>query len=77
MLPPRDELRRELELDGPTLAFAGRLTSQKALDVALVAVAAVPGIALVLLGDGPERPGLERLAAELGLDGRVRFLGGR
>ena len=76
VLPPRDELRRALELDGPTLAFAGRLTSQKALDVALVAVAAVPGIALVLLGDGPERPGLERLAAELGLDGRVRFLGG-
>ena len=44
-------------LDGPTLAFAGRLTSQKALDVALVAVAAVPGIALVLLGDGPGAAG--------------------
>ena len=30
---------RELGLDGPTLAFAGRLTAQKSLDVALVAVA--------------------------------------
>ena len=28
-----------------------------------------------VVGDGPERDGLERFAAELGLDGRVRFLG--
>ena len=30
---PREELRRRLGLDGPTLAFAGRLTAQKSLDV--------------------------------------------
>jgi glycosyltransferase involved in cell wall biosynthesis len=75
-LPARDELRAELGIDGPTLAFAGRLTGQKALDVALGAVADVPGVSLILLGDGPERPRLERRAAELRLDGRVRFLGG-
>ena len=75
-LPSRDEVRAELGLNGPTLAFAGRLTGQKALEVALAAVAAVPDVSLVLLGDGPERGRLERRAAELGLDGRVRFLGG-
>ena len=34
-----------------------------------------PAVEWVVVGDGPERPALERLAAELGLDGRVRFLG--
>lgn len=74
-LPPRDELRRRLGLDGATLAFAGRLTAQKSLEVALEALARTEGISLLLAGEGAERPALERRAAELGLDGKVRFLG--
>jgi glycosyltransferase involved in cell wall biosynthesis len=74
-LPSRDELRAELELVGAVLAFAGRLGPQKALGVALEAVAAVPGVTLAIAGDGPDRPQLERHARELGLDGRARFLG--
>jgi glycosyltransferase involved in cell wall biosynthesis len=74
-LPSREELRSELGFDGPTLAFAGRLGPQKALGVALDAVAAVPGVTLAIAGDGPDRAELERQAAALGLDGRVRFLG--
>ena len=76
-LRPTDEVRAELGLDGPLLAFAGRLNAQKALDVALEALAAVEGPALALAGEGPERERLEQRAAELGLDGRVRFLGAR
>jgi glycosyltransferase involved in cell wall biosynthesis len=34
-----------------------------------------PELRWEVVGDGPERPGLERLARELGLDGRVRFRG--
>jgi glycosyltransferase involved in cell wall biosynthesis len=75
MLPSRDELRAELELVGAVLAFAGRLGPQKALGVALEAVAAVPGVTLAIAGDGPDRAQLERRARELGLDGRARFLG--
>lgn len=71
----RDEARRELGLGGPTLVFAGRLTAQKSLDLALEALALNPDVSLVLAGDGNEREALERRAAELGLDGRVRFLG--
>ncbi len=74
-LPSRDELRVELRLNGPTLAFAGRLGPQKSLEVALEAVAAVPDVTLVVAGDGPDREALERRAHELGLDGRARFLG--
>jgi glycosyltransferase involved in cell wall biosynthesis len=75
VLPPREELRRGFAVDGPTLAFAGRLTAQKSLRVALEALAAVDGVALLIAGEGDERPALERDIAELGLGGRVRLLG--
>jgi glycosyltransferase involved in cell wall biosynthesis len=65
---------RERE-NGRLLAFAGRLTPQKSLEVALDAVAAVEDVELVVAGDGPERERLERHAASRGLGGRVRFLG--
>jgi glycosyltransferase involved in cell wall biosynthesis len=74
-LPPRDELRRRHGLDGPTLAFAGRLTAVKSLDVTLAAVERNEGVSLVLAGDGPSGDELRALAASLSLDGRARFLG--
>jgi glycosyltransferase involved in cell wall biosynthesis len=69
-LPPREELRASFGLDGPTLAFAGRLTVQKSLEVALAAVDAVEGVSLLIAGEGDQRDRLERLAGP-----RVRFLG--
>ena len=74
-LRPRDELRESFSLSGPTLAFAGRLTAQKSLRVALEAVAAVEGVELLIAGEGDERPAIERAIAELGLGARVRLLG--
>jgi glycosyltransferase involved in cell wall biosynthesis len=76
--PPRAErllLRQRLGLTGHTLVFAGRLTVQKDLPVLLRAVAAVDDVSLLVAGDGPERAGAEALARQLGVDGRVRFLG--
>jgi glycosyltransferase involved in cell wall biosynthesis len=74
-LPPAEELRRSFGVEGPLLAFAGRLTAQKSLRVALESVAAVDGVTLLIAGEGDERAALERDVRELGLDGRVRFLG--
>jgi glycosyltransferase involved in cell wall biosynthesis len=74
-LRPREELRAELVADGNMLAFAGRLTAQKSLGVALDALAQNEGVTLLIAGDGDERVRLERRAAELGLGERVRFLG--
>jgi glycosyltransferase involved in cell wall biosynthesis len=74
-LPPREALRDELDLQRPTLAFAGRLGPQKALGVALEALAGVPDVDLVVAGDGPERSRLEQRAQELELEARVRFVG--
>ncbi len=59
-LPPRDELRESLGLDGPTLVFAGRLTTQKSLDIGIEA-ARRAAVELVVVGDGPDRQALERL----------------
>jgi glycosyltransferase involved in cell wall biosynthesis len=57
------------------LAFAGRITKQKSLGVALDALARVEDVTLLVAGDGPDLPDVRLRAAQLGLDGRVRFLG--
>ncbi len=74
-LPERDEAREAFGVDGPLLAFAGRITKQKALEVALDALGRLDGVTLAIAGDGPDLPDLRRKVAELGLDARVRFLG--
>lgn len=65
----------------PTALFVGRLDPAKGADTLVQAFAAVardvPDAALLLAGEGPERPALEALAARLGLGPRVRFLGRR
>ena len=74
-LPSRDQLRAELGLAGDALVFAGRLGPQKALGTALEALSAVPDVTLTVAGDGPERDALEQRVRELGLEGRVSFVG--
>jgi glycosyltransferase involved in cell wall biosynthesis len=74
-LPSRDDARASLGVTGAALATAARLTTQKALGVALQAIARVPEVELLVLGDGPERGRLEREAESLGVSDRVRFLG--
>lgn len=54
----------------PVLAFAGRLTAQKDLGVALAAMRELDGVRLLIAGEGPERARLEADAP----DG-VSFLG--
>jgi glycosyltransferase involved in cell wall biosynthesis len=43
----------------PVLVFAGRLTAQKDLGVALAAMRELEGVRLLIAGDGPERARLE------------------
>jgi glycosyltransferase involved in cell wall biosynthesis len=74
-MPSREELRAGLGLTGHALVFAGRLGPQKALGTALQAVAGIPDVTLAVAGDGPDRAALEARARELGVDGRVSFLG--
>lgn len=68
--------RRRLGLpaDAPVLGLVGALRPEKRPDVAVRAVAAMPDVHLVVVGDGPDRGGLERLAGEL-VPGRVHVVG--
>lgn len=74
-LPAREDARAAFGITGPTLAFAGRIGAQKSLDVGLSAVARVPGVSLLVAGDGPERTRMEHHAEDVQLGARVRFLG--
>jgi glycosyltransferase involved in cell wall biosynthesis len=60
------------------LALAlGRLHPNKAFDVLVKAAALVPGLFVWIAGEGPERGNLEKLARDLGVTERVKFLGWR
>lgn len=78
-------LRHELGIadDWLVIGNANRLAPQKDNATLIRAMATLKALLperqlrLLLAGDGPERLQLERLAADLGLDGQVRFLGFR
>lgn len=76
---PRDAARRALgwAVDVPTVGVVARLTREKGIDVAIEAVALLPGVRCAVVGDGPERATLEARARELGVGDRVEFLGVR
>lgn len=63
-----------------TILYVGTLIPRKGQPVLLEAFAGVLAdghdAQLVLVGDGPERPALERLAERLGIADQVRFAGG-
>jgi glycosyltransferase involved in cell wall biosynthesis len=58
-----------------TLLSVGHLIERKGHDLVIKALARLPDTHLAIAGDGPLRRPLERLAASLGLQDRVRFLG--
>jgi glycosyltransferase involved in cell wall biosynthesis len=59
--------------DAPILYF-GRLSAEKGLTDLLRAMQHLPNVHLQIAGEGPQRPELERLAAELDLS-NIEFLG--
>ena len=58
-----------------TLLAVGHLVPVKAQDLIIGALPLLPGVRLVLAGDGPDRAKLENLARELKVMDRVTFLG--
>ncbi|RJL31413.1 glycosyltransferase family 4 protein [Bailinhaonella thermotolerans] len=74
------EVRARLGLaDRPVVVCVSRLVPRKGQDTLLRAwprvLQAVPDAALLLVGGGPYRPSLERLASSLGVTASVRFTG--
>jgi len=79
----RDATRRSLGVDEDAFVVMslGRLRPEKGHDTALRAMVGIargePNARLVIVGDGPERARLERLASRLGLGARAVFVGQR
>ncbi|HYJ52977.1 MAG TPA: glycosyltransferase [Allosphingosinicella sp.] len=73
----RAAAKQALGVTGPLLVTAGALIPRKGQAVAIAALARIPQAVLLIVGGGPDRPKLERLARERGVAERVRFLGSR
>lgn len=77
--PPLRELGRRLGLDSrPVMLYTGRLDAEKEMDVWLRAAAEIArrrDVQFVVGGEGTDRPRLEALAVDLGLEGHARFVG--
>ena len=76
--PDRTRARAELGLpvSARLACFTGSLRPWHGLDTAIEAIATLPhDVHLVIAGDGPVRVELNRRAHDLGLDGRVHWLG--
>ena len=61
----------------PLIVALGRLHENKAFDVLLEALTRVPNAYLWIAGEGPRREELEKMAENLAVKPRVRFLGWR
>jgi glycosyltransferase involved in cell wall biosynthesis len=67
----RDGVRRSLRLqDRFVVGWSGSFRGFHALDQLVEAAARVEGVTLLFVGDGPERPRVEALAEDLGVDAR-------
>ncbi len=79
--PVRDEPAVDRALLGgqaaPVLLILARLHPAKGIDIALRALVEIKDAVLWIAGEGPAEGKLKQLAADLGLGGRVRFLGWR
>ena len=59
----------------PLVGAIGRLVPEKGFDLLIRAAAMLPDVDVAIVGEGPERPRLEGLIAELGLADRVELRG--
>ena len=72
----RAAAKAALGVTGPLVLSLGALIPRKGHDIVLRAVATLPGVTLMIVGEGAERASLTALAASLGIADRVRIAGG-
>jgi glycosyltransferase involved in cell wall biosynthesis len=81
--PPRTSEERQrcraalkVAQDEFLVCYAGRLSNEKGVHLLLEALAGLPDrVRAVIVGEGPQQPGLETLVAKLSLSRRVTFVG--
>lgn len=77
MFRPADRAaaRAALKVTGTVLASVGSLIPRKGHDIAIAALALLPGATLIIAGEGPELGALKAQAENHGVAARVRFAG--
>lgn len=77
----KNKLKAKFGIKGKSLVYMGRVSYEKSIDQVLRAfklvVCKMPEVKLMIVGDGPERTYLEKLAGDLGIKNNVIFLGFR
>jgi len=71
----RDTARRALGLTRPTILAVGNLVGLKRHRMMVEALVGLPGVDLVIVGEGTERAAIEALARERRVADRVRLVG--
>jgi teichuronic acid biosynthesis glycosyltransferase TuaC len=71
----RTALKAELGISGPMVACVGALIPRKGQAILIEALAGLPDVTLIIVGQGPDRAALEAQAQRLGSAERVRFTG--
>lgn len=71
----RDKIRPKLNMRGFTILSVGNLVPAKNHNLVIEAVAQIPDIALLIIGQGPEQQRLNKMISDRGLENRVRILG--
>ncbi len=71
----RDEKRKKLGLDGFTLISVGHHIERKGHHIVIDALQYLPGVKLMIAGDGPMEKALRQQVKDLGFESRVIFLG--
>ena len=72
---PRKDAKRALGIAGPLIVSVGGLIKRKRHEIAIDAVAHLPDVRLVIIGDGDRRSALSNQIEQLGLTSRVMLLG--
>lgn len=73
----RSSAKGELGVVGPLVLTPGALIAGKGQRLAIAAIERLSEATLLMVGEGPDRPALERLIRDRGLGHRVRLLGSR
>jgi len=71
VMPNGVEIRGRRNFEGEKLVYVGRLTKKKGVEYLILAMRSVKDIDLLIVGDGPDRGRLEKMANGL----RVKFMG--
>ncbi|WP_405243708.1 glycosyltransferase [Lentisalinibacter salinarum] len=72
---PRDQIRRDLGIEHPTLLSVGHLIERKGHHIAIESLTHLPEFQLIIVGSGPMQEELKNQAIRMNVVDRIRFVG--